>query len=472
MNRARRATTLTTTLTTTLASLGLVALSFSTAFADEVGPDNTAVELSHRVDATVRGDLATLDVERRLVNRDDKSKLIWLTTTLPTNSVMKKLSVQNGDGSFSEATFVARDKTRSVRPVAKPGVAAVVTAWGRGEMEIKLFPVAKAQEVSIRYQLETVVHRHNGRSQFVYPSASDGMMPVRINVSVETNDGPTQAASGPVVVDGRVGSKNQTLSRYVGGVTAGVGKVAIVPLNVPAGMVEASADTHITILASFADDNAVEMALINPAGRVQRISNPTEEERLVTVLPALLDPSEVVGQWSLQLAADSGSDGSILHRWRFHSAGKTVQSASKATQLSDAALEDDSDVWPGYDGAERKIEIGPGPVRVDTLALTSTFAGRLSIVPIDGGKALSRLHMDVPDRLSEMPTDLRVVFVLDLSRSRHQRHLKRDLAIIREYLTKAPDTRVELVVFNRFARRVFGSFRLGARRRDQNRRSH
>ena len=85
-------------------------------------------------------------------------------------------------------------------------------------------------------------------------------------------------------------------------------------------------------------------------------------------------------------------------------------------------------------------------------------AARLGLVDIESGRRFRRVEVDAAPKLSELPRDLSVVFVLDASRSLRDADFDGQLELVRAYLRHVPKARFELVVASRFAERVGEAF--------------
>ncbi len=83
---------------------------------------------------------------------------------------------------------------------------------------------------------------------------------------------------------------------------------------------------------------------------------------------------------------------------------------------------------------------------------------RLGHHRIDDDHHLVRLEVSVPKVIEPAPVRARVVFVVDASRSVGTDGLKTQLELIQGYLDHVPDAEVELVLYRRWATRLFGRF--------------
>lgn len=85
-------------------------------------------------------------------------------------------------------------------------------------------------------------------------------------------------------------------------------------------------------------------------------------------------------------------------------------------------------------------------------------AARYGLFKTESGRFVARLDIDAAAILEPLPKRARVVFVLDGSWSTEDDRLSEQLALVRGYLNHVPDAHFEVVVFRRYAERLFGQF--------------
>lgn len=83
---------------------------------------------------------------------------------------------------------------------------------------------------------------------------------------------------------------------------------------------------------------------------------------------------------------------------------------------------------------------------------------RWATFPIDTDRTLWRLEIDAAAELERAPVRPNVVFVVDASHSEGADGIAAQLELIAPYLENARDAQVEIVVYRRFAERLFGRF--------------
>lgn len=84
--------------------------------------------------------------------------------------------------------------------------------------------------------------------------------------------------------------------------------------------------------------------------------------------------------------------------------------------------------------------------------------GKWALYPFGTGRTLWRLELDASPVLERAPVHASVVFVVDASHSEGDDGIAAQLELIAPYLLNAPDADVEIVVYRRFAERLFGRF--------------
>ncbi len=120
--------------------------------------------------------------------------------------------------------------------------------------------------------------------------------------------------------------------------------------------------------------------------------------------------------------------------------------------IGDGVAESCAGLGNGVDRAsERRFVIWPERVH-------GPAAARLGHYRIDDAHHLVRLEVSVPRIIEAAPARARVVFVVDASRSVGDAGLKTQLELIQGYLDHVPDAEVELVLYRRWATRLFGRF--------------
>lgn len=86
------------------------------------------------------------------------------------------------------------------------------------------------------------------------------------------------------------------------------------------------------------------------------------------------------------------------------------------------------------------------------------FTARWATYPLEVDRSIWRLELDVKAQLASTPVRPNVVFVIDASHSQGPEGIAAQLELIEPYLANVREAQVELVIYRRFAERLFGRF--------------
>lgn len=146
-----------------------------------------------------------------------------------------------------------------------------------------------------------------------------------------------------------------------------------------------------------------------------------------------------------------------------------------------ATVEYDLELRPHYFAGELSFEYprdeeGPAPEflgadRIDTengsrlrvsRDFVEPFTARWATYPLEVDRSLWRLELDVKAQLAPTPVRPNVVFVIDGSHSEGPEGIAAQLELIEPYLANVREAQVEVVIYRRFAERLFGRFVTGS----------
>ena len=145
--------------------------------------------------------------------------------------------------------------------------------------------------------------------------------------------------------------------------------------------------------------------------------------------------------WKLELELSTGEK-------------KTFTAKDPPLFIPDVARSD----WDGEDGGGW---LPAGYTRLSTSAPTiDTLIGRMGKVALEKekNKSLYRLELDVAAQLRPLPKKLSVIFLVDASYSVEEGGVEPQLLLAKSFLSHVPDASAEIIVYRRFAERVFGQF--------------
>lgn len=132
----------------------------------------------------------------------------------------------------------------------------------------------------------------------------------------------------------------------------------------------------------------------------------------------------------------------------------------------DVPLEVETPGWlaPTFDlslveSMEPSSEENGGTVHLRRSWATRELAdARWATFPIEQDLVAWRFELEASTRFSTVPSRPNVVFVIDASHSTGAENIAAQLQVLTPYLSHVPDANVEVVVFRRFAERLFGRF--------------
>jgi len=423
------------------------------------------VEVSHAVEVEVVDGVARYRVRRTFANNGTRAEEASLRIELAHGAAVTGLRIRARDrwydGELMEADE-ARAKYRELTGIGAWAVkdpALLQWVWA-DQAHLQVFPVLPGSVHTVEYTLTAPLEYRGGRYVLSYPSVDTA------------SKGDTLQLAAPVLRVRPGHGDARTEIRVAGQRAAPDAPIVLVP---PAPLVwigEGSPDAgagHVFSRLDVDRDGAVgtakikleidhtfsgdlRVALVTPAGEhlpVTRGGGDANDIRgeFEVALPA---GSTAAGAWHLVVADHAGLDVGTLDAWSLSliptRAGdpEIVASAADLPRFIPDAPDGSGS------GGHILIEIEPPKIR--------TLDARLGRVVASKERGFSRLELDAAPRLGELPRGASVVFVLDVSRSVEPELLAAQLRIVGAYLSHVPDARVELVVFDRAARRVFGDF--------------
>lgn len=413
------------------------------AAADEVWTGEMR-EVAHDVEARVQLDRVEMTVRRAFVNRGHERQALWLSIDLPDGAVARELRVRTGDR-WHQATLLEANAAEKRYFSEKPGPKApdqdpALLSWeSRGKVLLRVHAIEPGALAAVEYELLVPARADAGQLHFGYPRPAEGMAMPAVRIipphpgdRASIDDEPiTPGIARPLSLEPPARSGASALSSPV-------------EVNDPPAELSAA---RVRVFASHRRYSDLVFELRDPSGAVQAL--PTDRDHLVagvTVEPSLLESTE--GTWRLAVHDRATGATGTLHGWRLELTGgdgrTTTYRSRRPLPIPDALFDPE-----GGDVGEVDIAVTSHPA-----ALEAGY-GRVDLA---GGGALFRFHADAPAKLGAVPGDLRVVFVLDASRSMSPEDTKTQLDAVAAYLDQAPGARFEIVRFDRRARRLIGRF--------------
>ncbi|MCE9576787.1 MAG: hypothetical protein K8W52_26815, partial [Deltaproteobacteria bacterium] len=146
-------------------------------------------------------------------------------------------------------------------------------------------------------------------------------------------------------------------------------------------------------------------------------------------------------------------------------AGRVLTAAQVAAELGQPVGEACADDVALADDPGRRYAVVDAPAiapfdvdRPDAIDGARATLDRVRV----GTTMIATVRLELAPTLAVVPRGLRVVFVVDGSKSEGATGIAAQLAWIHAYLAHTPDAEVEIVVYRRWAERLFGRWRRGA----------
>jgi hypothetical protein len=166
-----------------------------------------------------------------------------------------------------------------------------------------------------------------------------------------------------------------------------------------------------------------------------------------------LAPGWEDGEWSFEYPLADWQAAPEFHFARAPSATVTAVRSEAIREANDgraAAAEPSHVIELGGEVTGYRVH-QPGPSVEHVSARWATY-------PLAAERAMWRFELDAAKVLEPAPVKPNVVFVVDASHSEGADGIASQLEVINGYLANTPDASVEVVVFRRFAERLFGQF--------------
>ncbi len=450
-----------------LASAALLS-SVSVASADELRSalQMPLFESSHSVDVTVKDGIAIYKVQRVFSNPGNVADEAQLSIDLPYGAAATGLRIrarhQWFDGELLEANRAA-DLYRELtgRGLAQPKDPALLYWDSADKLMLQVFPVLPGSTSTVEYTLTVPTRYSRGRVFLSYPRLSDEAAENLATPVFHLRPGWGDATTH-VAIDGKRVSRDAP--------------IVLGPVVEPAWMRELELDgeggaSYVSSVIELPENAATRKAY----GKVKltldlehtyksdlRISLYTPDKQEVPVFGgdggstndvrgtfelALPPGTKGTGAWRLVVSDHAALDAGTIESWKLQLVGPGAPPAEEASDtpvfIPDAP-ENESD------GGIALFEIEPPK--------GSDLTARLGRVVASPKHAFGRLEIDVAPELRPLPRRAQVVFVIDASYTQQQAGIDMQLALARGYLAHVPDAQVEIVLYRRFATRLFGSF--------------
>jgi subtilisin-like proprotein convertase family protein len=430
-------------------------------------------EVAHAVQLRVVDGVARFRVRRSFANYGKRHEEAVLGIVLPHGAAIVGLRIRGRDrwhdGELLEAEK-ARKLYRELTGLGphKPRDPALLRWVWANEAELFLFPVPPKRTATVEYTLVAPTHYRGGRYHCDYPRAT---LPSSTGAAQRSRNRPLAT---PVlrVSPIEIGGKRYRRPVKVGGQLAAVGQPTLlsspreakvlrllgVKLDPSASHVLSAITVHkrakvgsLRIRAhidhTYRGDLRVE--LVSPAGKRWPLHRQRGSSKNNVIIDKTLrfTPLAIAGRWQLHVSDHAGRDVGTLARWSLRFAvdgGLTLVAKDTPLPIPDAPAS-------GRAVNTVRISVAAPPIKL--------FTARYGRAAASATKHFTRLELELAAQLAPHPKGLSAVFVVDGSRSLPEKHgLAAQLQLARAFAAHVPDAKLEIVIYRRRARRLFGRF--------------
>lgn len=420
------------------------------------------VESSHAVELEIADGVARYKVRRTFANSGTRAEQASLRIQLAHGAAVTGLRIRARDRWYDGELMDAEEARQKYQELT--GIGSAITkdpallqwVWA-DRVHLQVFPVLPGAVNTVEYTLTAPLEYRDGRYIVTYPhlaQADDSLTLADPVLTVNPGHGDARtdiwvagrrvAPNEPVVV-----SPPAPLPWIGDGEPSPDASYVFSKISIDQAERVASATVNLEIDHTFSGDLGV--WLVTPAGEHLPVTHGKGGDNdirgsFAVALPVGLSSQ---GDWHLVVADQAGLDIGTLDAWSLTLAptiatAKIEQAAADLPRFIPDA--------PGGEGTAGHVLIEVAAPKIRQLD------ARLGRVVASAAHGFARLEIDAAPRLAELPRQASIVFVIDASRSVDLQLRATQLRIASAYLSHVPDASVEIVGFDRAARRVFGEF--------------
>ncbi len=422
-------------------------------------------EIAHTVDVAVADGVATYTVRRVFMNAGAQAEQVELEIDLPYGAAATGLRIYASGRWWSGVLLERETAERLYQELTGLGTAtakdpALLSWMWADQLGLRVFPVPAYGVSTVEYTLTAPTRYERGHYFVSYPRVAAHEEPVG-------DDGTLRLAPPIVTVragwtDARIALDNVAVAP---GTRLVLGEVPEPPweaaidrsegasyvastIEVPATARTARTFTTATVLLDIAHTyrSDVKVELVTPGGEVLEIDDRTGGTdngiagKRVIELPA---GTATAGTWRLVVSDHAARDTGSIDRWSISFGTQTFTARDTPMFIPDAP--------------ESASKAGIATISI-TAPPIETLQARFGRVVASTRHVFGRVEIDVAPVLVPVPKRAQVVFAIDTSYSQGDDGVAAQLAVALAYLTHVPDAEIEIVAYQRHARRVFGRF--------------
>lgn len=406
-------------------------------------------ETSHQVDVRIKDGVATYRVRRTFENRGKVAEEARLTIELPHGAVATGLRIFAG-GRWHEGDLMHRDKAESLYreltgmgPSRPKDPALLYWNW-TSELGLRLFPIFPTSKSLVEYTLTVPTNYEGGEYFMSYPRRHEDSRLATPRLTVQTGKLMT--------VDGERANENSLelgpvpVHPLLANLERGDQRTLVRPLSFPNESKKNAIAVFVDIQHTWVGD--LDLEVVDPEGQVHLLSrydfarNENELKKRFVVPHT----GKKKGIWHLLIRDHHPLDGGHLRSWTLTPIDRKSASGSSIEGVHTRGI-------AGVTATDKTFASIPQPnpsqgniatlsVRLQKKPATKFRLGRLEF---SGVPNFARVEVDVAERLSSLPHDHRVVFIVDTSHTMGEDGIRAQLRLTEAYLAHVPDARFALV---------------------------
>ncbi len=428
--------------------------------------DQPMFEVSHTVDVRIEDGVAVYKVKRQFANPGKVADEAGLMIDLPAGGAATGLRIRAKerwyDGELMERGKAAAlyQEMTGFGAYAPKDPALLQWLWA-DKLYLQVFPVMPGEVSTVEYTITVPTRYAGGRYWMSYPRLAatdpkDTSHGLPLATPIVTVHPAWGNALTQIVVDGKRVAPDTAIvlsppfheawETAVGADPSGsyVASAIEVPASSHTQQTFSTAKVTVDIRHTYKGDLRVE--LLAPSGEHVTLFDRTGggDNNIAATFPVkFVKPTVGAGTWRLVVSDHAGLDNGSIDKWSLVVGDTTLAATDTPVFIPDAPE-------TANDAGLATLSVAAQPI--------ATWTARLGKVTASPQHAFGRLEVDVAKELVPLPRRAQIVFAIDTSFSATDAMVEAQLAVMRTYLSHVPDAEVELVTYQREARRVFGKF--------------